>query len=194
MGVGWGPPPGCEQRAFGWTLWTCPSIRAAGGAFDKDPGRRTHATPRHQCRRRARTGWPIYPRYRSERVSRTLYVSGQVGVASDGSAPESAEAQSALAWRNLRAQLRAAGMGIENLVKITTIVPDPDDIPAGRAGRADVLGAHRPVDRLGSRQSGLEGRGGGHCSRLRPHQGPATDGCMCRRPMIAGMVSVPPRP
>ena len=75
-------------------------------------------------------------------ASRTLYVSGQVGVAADGSIPEDAEAQCALAWRNLQAQLRAAGMEIENLVKITTIVRNPTDIPAIRAGRTAVLGAH----------------------------------------------------
>ena len=33
-------------------------------------------------------------------TTRTLYVSGQVGVAADGSIPENAEAQSALAWRD----------------------------------------------------------------------------------------------
>ena len=43
---------------------------------------------------------------------------------------------------------RAAGMGIENLVKITTIIPNPDDIPAVRADRAEVLGAHRPASTL----------------------------------------------
>jgi hypothetical protein len=39
-------------------------------------------------------------------VSRTLYISGQVGIAADGSVPEDAEAQCALAWRSLQAQLR----------------------------------------------------------------------------------------
>ena len=58
-------------------------------------------------------------------ATRTLYLSGQVGVAADGSIPSDAEAQCALAWRNLQAQLRAAGMEITNLVKITTIVRDP---------------------------------------------------------------------
>jgi enamine deaminase RidA (YjgF/YER057c/UK114 family) len=58
-------------------------------------------------------------------ASRTLYLSGQVGSAADGSIPADAEAQSALAWRNLQAQLRAAGMEIENLVKTTTIVCNP---------------------------------------------------------------------
>ena len=71
-------------------------------------------------------------------ASRTLYISGQVGIAADGSIPEDAEAQSALAWQNLQAQLRAAGMEIENLVKTTTIVPNPADIASVRAGRTAV--------------------------------------------------------
>jgi 2-iminobutanoate/2-iminopropanoate deaminase len=81
-------------------------------------------------------------------ATRTLYLSGQVGVAADGRVAEDAEAQSVLAWRNLQAQLRAAGMGIENLVKITTIVRDQADIAAVRAGRAAVLGTHRPASTL----------------------------------------------
>jgi 2-iminobutanoate/2-iminopropanoate deaminase len=81
-------------------------------------------------------------------ASRMLYLSGQVGIASDGSVPEDAEAQCALAWRNLQAQLRAAGMGIENLVKITAIVCNPADIASVRAGRAAVLGTHQPASTL----------------------------------------------
>jgi 2-iminobutanoate/2-iminopropanoate deaminase len=68
-------------------------------------------------------------------ATRTLYLSGQVGVAADGSIPGDAEAQCALACRNLQAQLRAAGMEITNLVKITTIVRDPADTVAVRTGR-----------------------------------------------------------
>jgi enamine deaminase RidA (YjgF/YER057c/UK114 family) len=81
-------------------------------------------------------------------ANRVLYLSGQVGVAADGSIPPDAEAQCALAWRNLRAQLRAADMEIANLVKINTIVRDAVDIAAVRAGRAAVLGAHRPASTL----------------------------------------------
>src|SRR6266513_2820472 len=77
-------------------------------------------------------------------TSRTLYLSGQVGIASDGSVPEDVAAQCALAWRNLQAQLRAGGMEIENLVKITTIVRDAADVAKVRAGRGAVLGAHKP--------------------------------------------------
>jgi 2-iminobutanoate/2-iminopropanoate deaminase len=81
-------------------------------------------------------------------AGRTLYLSGQVGIAADGSVPDDAEAQSTLAWRNLQAQLRAAGMDIGNLVKITTIVRNPADIASVRAGRAAVLGTHRPASTL----------------------------------------------
>lgn len=81
-------------------------------------------------------------------ASRTLYISGQVGVGIDGKIPTDATAQAALVWANLAAQLRAAGMGIENLVKITTIVPNPADVAAVRAGRAAVLGDHRPASTL----------------------------------------------
>ena len=42
-------------------------------------------------------------------ASRTLYISGQVGVRMDGRVPEDAAEQSRLAFRNLEAQLRAAG-------------------------------------------------------------------------------------
>ena len=59
-----------------------------------------------------------------------------------------AEAQCALAWRNLQAQLRAAGMEITNLVKITTIVREPADTVAVRTGRAAVLGSHSPASTL----------------------------------------------
>ena len=81
-------------------------------------------------------------------ATRTLYVSGQVGVADDGSVPEDVAAQSTLAWQNLRAQLRAANMGIENLVKITTIVRNQSDVAAVRAGRSAVLGTHKPASTL----------------------------------------------
>jgi 2-iminobutanoate/2-iminopropanoate deaminase len=48
----------------------------------------------------------------------------------------------------LQAQLRAAGMEIGNLVKITTIVRNPADIASVRAGRAAVLVTHRPASTL----------------------------------------------
>ena len=68
--------------------------------------------------------------------ARTLYISGQVGIAADGTVPDDAGMQAKLAWQNFQAQLRASGMTIENLVKTTTIVPNAADIAAvGRVAR-----------------------------------------------------------
>ena len=53
--------------------------------------------------------------------------------------------QARLAWRNLAAQLAAAGMGLDNLVKVTMIIPDAAEIPTSRAARAEALGARRPA-------------------------------------------------
>ena len=66
----------------------------------------------------------------------------------DGNIPDDAETQAVFAWRNLLAQLRAAGMDIKNLVKITTIVRDEADISAVRTDRAAVLGSHKPASTL----------------------------------------------
>jgi 2-iminobutanoate/2-iminopropanoate deaminase len=80
--------------------------------------------------------------------TRTLFVSGQVGIAADGTGPADAETQARLAWQNLQAQLRAARMGVENLIKTTTIVPNQADIAAVRSGREAVLGSHKPASTL----------------------------------------------
>ena len=36
-------------------------------------------------------------------------------------------------------------MGLDNVVKITTIIPDAADIPASRPARAEALGERRPA-------------------------------------------------
>ena len=76
---------------------------------------------------------------------RMLFISGQVGVEVDGTTPPGITEQARIAWRNLEAQLKAANMGLDNLVKVTMIVPDPADIPASRPVRAEVLGHRRPA-------------------------------------------------
>ncbi len=81
-------------------------------------------------------------------ATRTLYVSGQVGAEPDGTIPENVASQARLAWRNVEAQLRAAGMGLDNLVKVTTILPDAADIAASRAARIAALGDRRPASTL----------------------------------------------
>src|SRR5689334_18583108 len=52
--------------------------------------------------------------------SRLLYISGEVGVLPDGTVPQGIEAQAEACWRNIIAILADAGMGVGDLVKITT--------------------------------------------------------------------------
>lgn len=75
---------------------------------------------------------------------RLLFVSGQIPVDADSVTPEAFSDQCHLAWRNVEAQLRAAGMGIANLVKVTIFLADRRDVE-NRTIRQAVLGDHRPA-------------------------------------------------
>lgn len=77
--------------------------------------------------------------------SRLLYISGQVGMKPDGSVPESIEEQAEVTWANIEACLADAGMSIADLVKITTFVVRPQDLPAAGKARAKHLGDARPT-------------------------------------------------
>ncbi|MEI5679266.1 MULTISPECIES: RidA family protein [unclassified Mesorhizobium] len=72
-------------------------------------------------------------------ASRTLYISGQIPVAADGSVPEKFEDQSRLAWQNVIAQLRAADMTLDNLVKVTIFLSDRKYTADYRRVRNEVL-------------------------------------------------------
>jgi enamine deaminase RidA (YjgF/YER057c/UK114 family) len=78
-------------------------------------------------------------------AERLLHVSGQIPVATDGTIPEGFAAQSRQAWANVEAQLRAAGMTLDNLVKVTTFLSDRRYGMENRAIRAEVLGPRRPA-------------------------------------------------
>ena len=80
--------------------------------------------------------------------SRTLYAAGQVGRAPDGSVPDGIRAQTELAWANLINVLEGAGMGMEDLVKTTAMVVDPDDLEGFREVNDRVLGEHLPTSTL----------------------------------------------
>jgi 2-iminobutanoate/2-iminopropanoate deaminase len=77
-----------------------------------------------------------------------LHVSGQVGIDAQGIAPAAFEAQAELAWGNVERALRAAGMGMEHVVKTTTYLVDRADSAAMRPIRLRYLGAHRPASTL----------------------------------------------
>ncbi|HYZ20725.1 MAG TPA: RidA family protein [Rhodopila sp.] len=79
---------------------------------------------------------------------RRLIISGQVGMAPDGSVPTSGEGQIAQAFANLRAILGAHGMGIENIVKTTSFLTDRGLLDAFRASRSAVFGEHAPASTL----------------------------------------------
>ena len=81
-------------------------------------------------------------------AARTLYISGQVGLRMDGTLPDGIAEQSHLAWQNLEAQLRAAGMTLDNLVKITVVLPNGGDVAAAREARSKALGDRKPASTL----------------------------------------------
>lgn len=80
--------------------------------------------------------------------ARWLTLSGQVGIDVDGNLPADAAAQSAIIWRNIQRILEGAGMGVEDIVKMTAYLVDASDLAAYGAARTEVLGAHRPASTL----------------------------------------------
>ena len=80
-----------------------------------------------------------------EGASRLLFVSGQIPVDRDGHIPDGYTAQCRLAWSNVEAQLAAAGMTLDNLVKVTTFMADRRYGMENRAVRQAVLGARAPA-------------------------------------------------
>lgn len=79
---------------------------------------------------------------------RLLYISGEVGVARDGSVPADITGQAELVWKHILAVLAAAGMGVENLVKLNHYLTKPENIPAYGAVRTRYLGAARPASTM----------------------------------------------
>ena len=76
-------------------------------------------------------------------ATRFVFVSGQIPVAADGTVPDSFEDQARLAWANVIAQLRAAGMTLDNLVKVTIFLSDRKYIADYRRTRDEALGGRR---------------------------------------------------
>jgi len=83
-----------------------------------------------------------------ENSKRQLYVSGTPGIRKDGSIPAGFAEQADLAWQNLVEILHAAGMEVQNLVKINQYLLRAEDIPANGPIRLKHLGDHRPASML----------------------------------------------
>jgi 2-iminobutanoate/2-iminopropanoate deaminase len=79
---------------------------------------------------------------------RRLVISGQVGVALDGTVPSTGEGQVTQAFANLRAVLTANGMTVENIVKTTVFLTDRGLLSTFRSARGAVFGDHAPASTL----------------------------------------------
>ena len=77
--------------------------------------------------------------------TRTLFLSGQIPETKDGSVPPDFESQCHLVWQNIEAQLRAAEMSFENLVKVTTFLSDRRYAQENGRVRQEVLAGCAPA-------------------------------------------------
>jgi 2-iminobutanoate/2-iminopropanoate deaminase len=80
--------------------------------------------------------------------ARWLYVAGQTGVRPDRSVPSTVEEQTEVVWQNILAVLAEAGMGVTDIVKITSFLTRQEDYARFAPVRAKYLGAHRPASTL----------------------------------------------
>jgi enamine deaminase RidA (YjgF/YER057c/UK114 family) len=81
-------------------------------------------------------------------AERRLIISGQVGMALDGTIPDTGGGQIDQAFANLRAVLETNGMTVANIVKITTFLTDRSLLGAYRAARGALLMEHAPASTL----------------------------------------------
>jgi enamine deaminase RidA (YjgF/YER057c/UK114 family) len=80
--------------------------------------------------------------------NRWLVLSGQVGLMIDGSLPYDPIEQFKAALENIRKNLDAAGMEIQDLVKLTIYLAGEFETDKRRAIMAEWLGDHRPCSTL----------------------------------------------
>ena len=80
--------------------------------------------------------------------ARWLHISGQVGTNTDGSIAEGFEAQTHRVWQNTLAVLDAAGMGVNDIVKVNTLLMDRADLAMMREIRDSYLGDHPAASTL----------------------------------------------
>jgi enamine deaminase RidA (YjgF/YER057c/UK114 family) len=80
--------------------------------------------------------------------ARWLYLSGQVGVAPDGTIPDDAAAQAEICFQNIETILRAADMAPADLVRLTTYLVDLGDRAGYMAVRDRYVGSPPPGSTL----------------------------------------------
>lgn len=79
---------------------------------------------------------------------RWVHISGQVGVTRDGSILDGFEAQARQTWANVLHALRAAGMGLDDIVKTNIFLTRREDIQVSRDIREEALQGRAPASTL----------------------------------------------
>jgi enamine deaminase RidA (YjgF/YER057c/UK114 family) len=79
---------------------------------------------------------------------RVLHVSGQVGIAPDGTVPDDPARQCEFAYANVLAVMAAEGMGPEDLVEVTAYVVGAEHLAIVRAAREEALGKVAPASTM----------------------------------------------
>jgi 2-iminobutanoate/2-iminopropanoate deaminase len=77
-----------------------------------------------------------------------LFVAGQVGIRADGVTGKGIVEQTEIVWQNILEVLRLGGMGVTDIVKVTSFLTSPDYIKDYGAKRLEFLGDHRPTSTL----------------------------------------------
>src|SRR5258707_12462710 len=80
--------------------------------------------------------------------ARWLHVAGQIGGRPDGAVPSTIEEQTEVVWQNILAVLADAGMGIGDVVKITSFLTRHEKFPRFAQVHAKFLGSQRPPSTL----------------------------------------------
>ncbi len=80
--------------------------------------------------------------------ARQLVSSGTPGLMPDGKLPPDFKTQAQWAWRNVMTILAAAGMGREDIVKVTQYLTRREDLADYRPIRSEFLGDARPASML----------------------------------------------
>ena len=75
-------------------------------------------------------------------TTRRLYISSQAPVSRDGKIPDTFKEQAEVVWRNILAQLHAADMSAEHIVKATTFLTDRKYREENRDVRQNMLNGH----------------------------------------------------
>ena len=75
----------------------------------------------------------------------TLFISGQIPVTLGGVVPPAFIDQARLAWHNVEAQLKAATMDLDNVVKVTIFLSDRRYALENRQARQEILGDRSPA-------------------------------------------------